>query len=101
MLDFSDSQTYGNNVSIQATTGDISTSGATLSASQKFTARTSGTLNNNDGKISAGQLTINADKLSNRNGLVQQLSSNDLMFSFAGGSTTVPVRWPVTAIISA
>ncbi|WP_052752463.1 hemagglutinin repeat-containing protein [Tatumella morbirosei] len=82
-LDISGSQTYGDNVSLLATTGDISTSGATLSARAQFTARTSGTLNNNGGKLSAGQLTLSADKLSNRNGLIQQLSSHDLIFSFA------------------
>ncbi len=84
-LDFSDSQTYGNHLSLQATTGDINTSGATLSASQQFTARTSGTLNNHGGILSAGQLTLSGNRLSNQHGLIQQLSNSDLIFSFAGG----------------
>ncbi|HEY4468769.1 MAG TPA: hemagglutinin repeat-containing protein [Klebsiella sp.] len=80
-LDFSGSQTYGNNIDLQATVGDISTVGANLAATQTLSARTGGMLNNDGGKLSADQLALTARALSNQQGTVQQLGQQDLTLS--------------------
>ncbi|MGV3345992.1 filamentous hemagglutinin N-terminal domain-containing protein, partial [Enterobacteriaceae bacterium LUAb1] len=84
-LDFSGSQTYGNNMAIQATVGDIRTAGATLAATQTLSARTSGLLSNDGGTLSAGQLSLTASALSNQQGIVQQLGQQDLTLSHPAG----------------
>lgn len=80
-LDFSGSQTYGNNIDLQATVGDIRTAGANLAATQTLSARTGGMLNNDGGKLSADQLSLTANSLSNQQGTVQQLGQQDLTLS--------------------
>ncbi|MGL5423329.1 MAG: filamentous hemagglutinin N-terminal domain-containing protein, partial [Serratia fonticola] len=80
-LDLSGSQTYGNNINLQATVGDISTAGANLAATQTLSARTGGMLNNDGGKLSADQLALTAKALSNQQGTVQQLGQQDLTLS--------------------
>ncbi|UAN24660.1 hemagglutinin repeat-containing protein (plasmid) [Enterobacter sp. JBIWA003] len=80
-LDFSGSQTYGNNIVLQATVGDIRTAGANLAATQTLSARTGGMLNNDGGKLSADQLSLTANSLSNQQGTVQQLEQQDLTLS--------------------
>ncbi|WP_051916724.1 MULTISPECIES: hemagglutinin repeat-containing protein [unclassified Serratia (in: enterobacteria)] len=82
-LDFSGSQTYGNNIGLQATVGDIRTVGANLAATQTLSARTGGMLNNDGGKLSADQLSLTASSLSNQQGTVQQLGQQDLTLSHA------------------
>jgi filamentous hemagglutinin len=82
-LDLSGSQTYGNNIDLQATEGDISTAGANLAAAQTLSARTGGMLNNDGGKLSADQLSLTANALSNQQGTVQQLGQQDLTLSHA------------------
>ncbi|MBF1995118.1 hemagglutinin repeat-containing protein [Serratia symbiotica] len=84
-LDFSGSQTYGNNIDLQATVSDIRTARANLAATQTLAARTGGMLNNDGGKLSADQLSLTAKALSNQQGTVQQLGQQDLMLSHAGG----------------
>lgn len=83
VLDFSGSQTYGDSLGLQATVGDISTAGANLAATHQLSARTGGMLNNDGGKISADQLTLTANALSNQQGTVQQLGQQDLTLSHA------------------
>ncbi|AYU97689.1 filamentous hemagglutinin N-terminal domain-containing protein (plasmid) [Enterobacter cloacae] len=80
-LDFSGSQTYGNNIDLQATVGDIRTAGANLAATQTLSARTGGMLNNDGGKLSADQLSLTANSFSNQQGTVQQLGQQDLTLS--------------------
>jgi filamentous hemagglutinin len=82
-LDLSGSQTYGDTIDLQATVGDISTAGANLAATQTLSARTGGMLNNDGGKLSADQLALTANALSNQQGTVQQLGQQDLTLSHA------------------
>ncbi|USS95144.1 hypothetical protein M5J15_10960 [Serratia symbiotica] len=84
-LSASGSQTYGNNIDLQATVSDIRTAGANLAATQTLAARTGGMLNNDGGKLSADQLSLTAKAPSNQQGTVQQLGQQDLMLSHAGG----------------
>jgi filamentous hemagglutinin len=82
-LDLSGSQTFGDSLDLQATVGDISTAGANLAATHQLSARTGGMLNNDGGKISADQLALTANALSNQQGTVQQLGQQDLTLSHA------------------
>ena len=84
-VDLSHSQTAAHQMNLTATTGDITTAGAAVSATEKLTAHTSKSLNNNGGTLSAGQLELAARSLSNQRGLVQQTGSQDLTFSFVDG----------------
>ncbi len=85
VLDFSGSQTFGNNISLQATTGSISTQQATLSATQQLTVSARDTINNDGGKISADDLSLTARSLSSQQGLIQQLSTRDLQLFLRDG----------------
>jgi filamentous haemagglutinin family N-terminal domain len=84
-VDLSGSQTFGDTITLQASTGDITTANANLSATHQLTASTRGTLNNDGGKIAADQLNLTANRLSNLKGTVQQLGQQDLQLSHAGG----------------
>jgi filamentous hemagglutinin len=84
-VDLSGSQTYGDTITLQASSGDISTANANISATHQLTASTRGTLNNDGGKIAADQLSLTANRLSNQKGTVQQLGQQDLQLSHAGG----------------
>ena len=84
-LDIGGSQTYGDSLLLQASEGDIRTADANLSATHQLTAITRGTLNNDGGKLAAGQLNLTASQLSNQKGTVQQLGQEDLQLVHTGG----------------
>ncbi|WP_342755004.1 hemagglutinin repeat-containing protein [Pantoea sp. MBD-2R] len=83
VLDLSGSQTFGSNVSLQASSGSISTKKATLAATHQLTASARDAINNDSGKISADRLNLKARSLSSQQGLIQQLGTDDLQLSFA------------------
>jgi len=84
-IDLSGSQTFGKDVSLHATRGDISTAGGNVAATHQLSARTQGLLNNDGGTVSADKLDLSANRLSNQKGTLQQLGQQDLTLSLAGG----------------
>jgi len=84
-LDFSGSQTFGNDISLRASAGSISTAKATVAATHQLTASARDAINNDSGKISADALNLSARSLSSQQGLVQQLGTGDLRLSFING----------------
>lgn len=71
-VDVSGSQTGAANIAIAATQGNVTTSGATIATPGTLAvtaySQAAQTLINSDGKLSAGQLQINASNLANTNG---------------------------------
>ncbi|CAK9886711.1 MAG: tRNA nuclease CdiA-2 [Candidatus Erwinia impunctatus] len=84
-VDLSHSQTSGKSIDIVARQGDITTSNANVAASERFSATTSQSINHDGGKLSAAQLQINARKLSNQKGTIQQLGHTDLQLAMREG----------------
>ena len=77
-VDISDSQTYGTNVTATATTGNLSTARANVSAAQTLTLNTKGVLGNDGGKLQADRLQLGGSTLSNKQGTINQLGTQDL-----------------------
>ncbi|QNK67635.1 hemagglutinin repeat-containing protein [Variovorax sp. PAMC26660] len=71
-VDISGSQTAGTNIGLEATQGNVTTSGATVVAPGTFAitanAQPGQTLVNNAGTLNAGQQQINASNIANTNG---------------------------------
>jgi filamentous hemagglutinin len=84
-VDFSASQSAAKNIDLTATQGDINTRNANIVAQQQFAARTQGTFNNDGGTLSADKLALTASKLSNQQGVLQQIGEQELMLSHANG----------------
>lgn len=68
-----------------ASQGDLSTKGATLTATNQLTLTAKGTLNNQDGHLSGQTLQLTGTKLDNQRGSISQSGSADLNLNFAGG----------------
>ncbi|MBA0035795.1 hemagglutinin repeat-containing protein [Pantoea sp. BIGb0393] len=84
-VDLSGSQTYGNNINLTASTGDVSTRSATVEAKNSLRASSKRRINNDGGKIQADKLELTAPLLSNRQGVLSQLGESDLLLSHAAG----------------
>ncbi|MGB9095789.1 hemagglutinin repeat-containing protein [Erwinia sp.] len=84
-VNFSGSQTHGETLSLEATSGDLSTAKATVEATRKLTASAFGKLNNAGGSVSAETLALSGRSLANQQGTLQQLGDSDLRLSFAEG----------------
>ncbi|WP_380181722.1 hemagglutinin repeat-containing protein, partial [Kalamiella sp. sgz302252] len=76
-VDFSGSQTSADSIGLASTQDDVSTAGATLSArAVQIGAATK--LNNDEGKLSAGSLSVTAKNISNNRGLLRQQNQQSL-----------------------
>jgi filamentous hemagglutinin len=72
-LDLKNSKTYaGSNVNLTAATGDIDHNGGTLQVSGVLNANAQGVIRNDNGTISTEKLTLNANSISNRSGIMSQ-----------------------------
>lgn len=69
-LDLADGQVQSKNLSLIATAGNIDASRATVSATGTLTATTAQTLRTDSARVSAGQLTITAQDISNIGGQI-------------------------------
>jgi filamentous hemagglutinin len=72
-LDLGNGKIYaGGNANLTATTGDIDHSGGALQVGGVFNANAKGVIRNDNGTISTGKLTLNANSISNRSGTMSQ-----------------------------
>ncbi|EEZ5349947.1 filamentous hemagglutinin N-terminal domain-containing protein [Escherichia coli] len=83
-LDLSNSRIQGQHTELNATSGNLSTQNAQLSAGT-LSARTAGQFSNNDGTINADTLQISAQSLSNHRGKLIQTGTGDFSLNLPGG----------------
>ena len=76
-VDLAGSQTAAGDITLTATQGDISTSEARLTGEQ-VRAQAATDLNNDNGQLSAGTLTVTAKNISNNGGLLRQQNHETL-----------------------
>jgi filamentous hemagglutinin len=84
-VDLSGSQTSANNLQVTATNGDVNMSGASIAASQNLTASTTQALRTDQATVSAAQINVTANSLSNVKGSIVQVGSGDLSLTLPGG----------------
>ncbi|WP_310606247.1 two-partner secretion domain-containing protein, partial [Buttiauxella brennerae] len=77
-VDLSQSQTWGNQITATATTGNLSTAQGNIAAAQTLTLNTNGLLTNDGGKLEAQRLLLGGSSLSNQSGVINQLGEQDL-----------------------
>lgn len=77
-VDLSQSQTWGSEITVTATTGNLSTAQANVAAAQTLMLNTNGLLTNDGGKLEARRLLLGGRSLSNQNGVINQLGEQDL-----------------------
>ncbi|HDI9089806.1 TPA: hemagglutinin repeat-containing protein [Escherichia coli] len=82
-LDLGNSRIQGQHTELNATSGNLSTQNAQLSAGT-LSARTAGQFSNNGGTINADTLQITAQSLSNRKGSLIQTGTGDFSLSLPG-----------------
>ncbi|MCT4706081.1 hemagglutinin repeat-containing protein [Enterobacteriaceae bacterium H16N7] len=82
-VNLDESRTSAHLATIKASAGDITTRHATVAAKDKLTLSGSKTLDNTGGTLSASQLELTARSLTNQQGTVQQLGTQNLTLSFA------------------
>ncbi|ASG19235.1 hemagglutinin repeat-containing protein [Salmonella enterica] len=82
-LDLSHSRIQGQHTELDATSGNLSTQNAQLSAGT-LSARTAGQFSNNDGRIMADTLQISARSLSNHKGKLIQTGPGDFSLNLPG-----------------
>jgi len=83
-IDLAGGQTGGANVSLNATSGDVLTSGdAQVSTAGTLAISASGALVNTDGILNAGQLAISAASIGNAGGTIAQSGSGDTALAAA------------------
>ncbi|KAB8057152.1 hypothetical protein, partial [Janthinobacterium violaceinigrum] len=84
-VDLSGSQTGAANIAITATTGDVQTNKAVISASNLLAitanANNAQSLVNNQGQLVAGQLQLNVANLNNASGEIVQTGSGDTVIT--------------------
>lgn len=83
-LDLADSQTSAQNLNLNASTGDLDTSRASLSASQTLSAHAAQTMRTDGAHLSADQLALTANSLSNVQGELIQTGNSDLTINLSG-----------------
>lgn len=83
-LDLGNSRIQGQHTELDATSGNLSTQNAQLSAGT-LSARTAGQFSNNDGTINADTLQISAQSLSNHRGKLIQTGTGDFSLNLPGG----------------
>ncbi|SQK33805.1 putative adhesin/hemagglutinin/hemolysin [Escherichia coli] len=82
-LDLGNSRIQGQHTELNATSGNLSTQNAQLSAGT-LSARTAGQFSNNGGTINADTLQISAQSLSNRKGSLIQTGTGDFSLNLPG-----------------
>ncbi|WP_201586117.1 two-partner secretion domain-containing protein [Psychrobacter jeotgali] len=81
-----DSVTQAHNITMRATTGNLSNQKATIVAKENLTLDSAqGTLNNQSGEISAHNFDVKAKSLNNTDGKMTQTGNQDFMLSLAEG----------------
>ncbi len=83
-VNLAEGQVSGTNVNISAATGDVNATGATLAAAQTLSLQAAQTLRTDGANVSAGQLAVQAQALSNVGGKLIQTGGADLAVNLAG-----------------
>lgn len=78
LVDMGGSQTTARKITLTATQGDVRTSGATIRAENANIQAATG-FNNDDGQLSAGTLSLQAQSIDNNRGLLRQENAQDLI----------------------
>ncbi|QKJ01552.1 hemagglutinin repeat-containing protein [Yersinia mollaretii] len=76
-LDLSGSQTQSRDITLSTQGGEIDLTGANLSASQRLSASTASLLRTDNASLIAEQITLEAQALSNRGGVIAQTGTTD------------------------
>lgn len=84
-IDLSTSQTAARQLTLDASHGHITTRDAQMDITGELTATTRGTLNNDNGSLTAEKLTLQADHLSNQRGRLLQTGTTALTLNHASG----------------
>nr|WP_092074114.1 hemagglutinin repeat-containing protein [Dendrosporobacter quercicolus]NSL47754.1 hemagglutinin repeat-containing protein [Dendrosporobacter quercicolus DSM 1736]SDM77938.1 adhesin HecA family 20-residue repeat-containing protein [Dendrosporobacter quercicolus] len=74
----------GADLTVQATRGDINHSAATMTAGRNLRLQAAGSLVNDQGRLSAGRLTIQAADIANRSGRIEQSGREAALISADG-----------------
>ncbi|CNL40251.1 hemagglutinin repeat-containing protein [Yersinia proxima] len=83
-IDLSGSQTQSRDISLTSQGGPIDLSGARLSASQHLSASTASQLRTDNANLVAGQVTLDAQALSNIGGVIAQTGTTDFNLNLPG-----------------
>ncbi len=83
-IDLSGSQTQSRDISLTSQGGPIDLSGARLSASQNLSASTASQLRTDNANLVAGQVTLDAQALSNVGGVIAQTGTTDFNLNLPG-----------------
>ncbi|HHH1087237.1 TPA: hemagglutinin repeat-containing protein, partial [Yersinia enterocolitica] len=83
-IDLSGSQTQSRDISLTSQGGPIDLSGARLSASQNLSASTASQLRTDNANLVAGQVTVDAQALSNVGGVIAQTGTTDFNLNLPG-----------------
>ena len=73
----------GGDIKLTATAGDIDHSSATLHTDKTVTAQAQGSIRNDNGNITAAQLTLNGGSISNRSGTMTQVGQENTTITAA------------------
>jgi filamentous hemagglutinin len=83
-IDVRGSRTIAKTVTLDAQQKALLTGGAQVAAEQQLSLKTALQLNNDGGSLSANQLTLNAQSLSNQKGDITQFGTRDLTLNLPG-----------------
>ncbi|MHA3605680.1 hemagglutinin repeat-containing protein [Yersinia enterocolitica] len=83
-IDLSGSQTQSRDLTLTAQEGDITLTGAELLVSRHLSASTRSALRNDNARLIAGQITLDAQALSNVGGLIAQMGTTDFNLNLPG-----------------
>ncbi|CNG74210.1 hemagglutinin repeat-containing protein [Yersinia frederiksenii] len=83
-IDLSGSQTQSRDITLTSQGGPINLSGARLSASQNLSASTASQLRTDNANLVAGQVTFDAQTLSNVGGVIAQTGTTDFNLNLPG-----------------
>ncbi len=91
-LNLSGSSNSADNLTLNASIGDITLTGATLATTYTLTANTTQTLRTDQATVSANQLTLTARDLSNVKGELVQVGTGDLTVNLVGTLNNIQGR---------
>ncbi|MFJ1219043.1 hemagglutinin repeat-containing protein [Yersinia enterocolitica] len=83
-IDLSGSQTQSRDLTLTAQEGDITLTGAELLVSRHLSASTRSALRNDNARLIAGQITLDAQAFSNVGGLIAQMGTTDFNLNLPG-----------------
>ena len=83
-INLTNSQSSGKNIHLSAGNGDVNLTGASIAVSQTLTATSSQTLRTDQASVSAAQINVTAQNLSNVKGEIVQVGTGDMALNLPG-----------------